>query len=61
MDANPTLSISTTISFTPSCRAVTSSEDIMSQDPSPTMTNTSRSGAAIRTPSPPATSYPMHE
>ena len=32
-----------------------------SQEPSPTMTKTSRSGAAIFTPRPPATSYPMHE
>ena len=44
------------MSLMPSCTAVTSSELSMRYDPSPTMTYTSRSGAAIFTPSPPAIS-----
>ena len=43
-------------SFTPSCTAVTISDDIISYEPSPTMTKTSRSGSAILTPRPPAIS-----
>ena len=61
IEANPWLSTQTTTSLIPSCTAVTSSVAIIRYEPSPTMTNTSRSGAASLAPSPPAISYPMHE
>ena len=56
MEAKPWLTTRTTTSLTPSATAVTSSELIMSYEPSPTMTTTSRLGSAIFTPSPAAIS-----
>ena len=56
IDAKPRFWTSTTVSFTCSWTAVSSSCDIIRYEPSPTRTNTSRSGAAIFTPRPPAIS-----
>ena len=56
IEAKPWFCTSTTMTLTPSCTAVTSSVAIIRYEPSPTMTNTSRSGLAILTPIPPATS-----
>ena len=61
IEANPWLSTSTTMSFAPSPTAVVSSPGDMRYEPSPSRTNTSRSGAARRAPMPPGISYPMHE
>jgi hypothetical protein len=38
IDPNPPLSMRITVILIPSCSAVTRSDDIMSHDPSPTMT-----------------------
>ncbi len=54
--AEPALSIRTTIRRTPSWIEVAISDDIISHEPSPTITNTSRSGSASFTPRPPGTS-----
>ena len=56
MDANPWFCTMTTMILIRSATAVTSSEWSMRYEPSPTITMTSRSGAARRTPSPPAIS-----
>jgi hypothetical protein len=56
MHRKPWLSSSTTVIPMRSWTAVTSSVDSISQEPSPTITNTRRSGSAIAMPTPPATS-----
>ena len=61
IDPNPLLSMRTTVIRAPSWMDVAISDDIISHEPSPTITITSRSWPASFTPRPPATSYPMHE
>ena len=56
MEAKPWFWTSTVMILMSSCTAVASSVAIIRYDPSPTITNTSRSGQASRTPRPPATS-----
>ena len=56
MQPKPPLSSSTMVSLAPSCTEVAISEFIMRYEPSPTITTTSRPGAASLTPSPPAIS-----
>ena len=57
----PPLSISTIVRRYPSWIDVAISDAIIRKEPSPTRTYTSRSGAAILIPSPPAISYPIVE
>ena len=56
IDAKPWFWTSTILSLTPSWTAVTISWAIIRNEPSPTITKTSRSGAASLTPRPPAIS-----